>query len=142
MYTRINLAKSNYKVSLDWRWIMTPDIETLDSIYKRYCEHKKFESVVPIFFNEYMNNDVIGYYHKNKLVAFSIIIILDDLNVEALQFAWDYENPELRLGIESLQNECAIYKQMGFQYLHLGEAQEYFKQFDGYEELGPDARPV
>ena len=79
--------------------------------------------------NEYVDNDVIGYYHNKELVAFSIMRVLDDSNVEAVQFAWDYKNPELRLGIESLQNECAIYKSMDFEYIQLGEAQEYFKQF-------------
>jgi len=149
MYTRINLSKSSYKVTLDWSWHYqvldlwsNPDIPSLNSIYQQYCAHKKFESVVPIFYNEYVDNDVIGYYHNKELVAFSIMRVLDDSNVEAVQFAWDYKNPELRLGIESLQNECAIYKSMDFEYIQLGEAQEYFKQFDGYEELGPDGQPT
>ena len=51
-------------------------------------------------------------------------------------FAWNYKNPVLKLGIESLKNECAIYKNKGYKYLYLGQAAEY-KKIDGYEELGP-----
>ena len=93
---------------------------------------------MPIFDSEYLDesNDVIGYKHNNKLVAFSLIRRHDKDNIEAVQFAWDYVNPKLRLGIESLKNECAIYKARGFKYLYLGEAAEY-KKIDGYELLGP-----
>jgi hypothetical protein len=92
---------------------------------------------MPIFDSEYTNisNDVIGYRQNDKLIAFSIITKYDKDNIEAVQFAWDYKNPELRLGIESLKNECAIYKARGFKYLYLGEAAEY-KNIDGYELLG------
>ena len=53
-----------------------------------------------------------------------------------MQFAWDYANPKLRLGIESLKNECAVYKARGFNYLYLGLADEYKSQLDGFELLG------
>lgn len=91
---------------------------------------------MPIFDSEYLDNEVIGYRHDGKLVAFSLIKIHDNENVEAIQFAWDYANPELKLGIKSLKNECAIYKARGYKYFYLGAAAKY-KQIDGYEELGP-----
>jgi hypothetical protein len=110
----------------------------LQAIYKKYCEYKKFASVMPIFDSEFTDskNNVYGYYNDNKLVAFSIVRQHDDNNIESLQFAWDYEDPALRLGIRSLENECAIYKKMGYKYLYLGEAADYKSQFDGYEILG------
>ena len=94
---------------------------------------------MPIFPEEYTdnNNDVLGYFYNNKLVAFSLMHRYNDKNVEALQFAWDYANPELHLGIASLRNECAYYKQQGFDYLYLGGADEYKRQIDGFEILGP-----
>jgi len=144
IYSRIDLEKTNYKTNLDWKklnlWPPHSDLnfDTLNSIYTKYCRYKNFKSVMPIFDSEYidMANDVIGYYHNRKLVAFSIIRKHNPQNAEAIQFAWDYENPKLKLGIESLKHECAFYKDKGYKYLYLGEAAEY-KKIDGYEELGP-----
>lgn len=94
---------------------------------------------MPIFPEEYSepNNDVIGYYDNTKLVAFSLIHRYNNKNAEAIQFAWDYSNPKLKLGITSLKNECAVYKARGFDYLYLGGADEYKRQIDGFEILGP-----
>jgi hypothetical protein len=47
------------------------------------------------------------------------------------------ENPELKLGISSLKSECAYYKSQGFCYYYLGGADEYKRQIDGFEILGP-----
>lgn len=118
------------------------DIAKLNNLYKIYCQYKKFKSVMPIFDSEYTdpNNRIHGYYDPNdltKLIAFSLIRIYDDENVEAIQFAWDYETPEYNLGIRSLAHECAFYKAAGFKYYYLGGADEYKKQFDGFEILGP-----
>jgi hypothetical protein len=57
--------------------------------------------------------------------------------VEALQFAWDYKNPKLKLGIESLKTECAIYKDLGYKIIILGEAQNYKRSIDGFKIFGP-----
>jgi hypothetical protein len=94
---------------------------------------------MPIFDSEYtdMSNDIIGYYDQDNLVAFSIVRKYDQDNVEALQFAWNYHNPKLRLGIKSLEHECALYKKLGYQYLYLGGADEYKSKIAGFEILGP-----
>lgn len=93
---------------------------------------------MPIFSSEYTDpkNDIIGYFDQGALVAFSLIRRYDTLNVEAIQFAWTYHNPKLRLGMQSLKQECAIYKDQGFQYLYLGGADEYKKEIKGFEMLG------
>ena len=93
---------------------------------------------MPLFDQQFQDvyTEIIGYFSNRKLVAFSLIKKYDLENVEALQFAWDYSNPKLRLGIESLKNECAVYKARGFKYLYLGQADEYKSQIDGYEVLG------
>lgn len=138
-YCRINLTKTNYTPLAHFVIFLDPPIDQLQAIYKKYCEYKKFESVMPIFDSQFLDlkNNVYGYYNNdNKLVAFSIVRHHDDSNAESLQFAWDYEDPTLRLGIRSLENECAIYKKMGCKYLYLGEAADYKSQFDGYEILG------
>ena len=93
---------------------------------------------MPLFDNQFHDplTDIVGYYHCNELVAFSLIKKYDQYNAEARQFAWNYADPELRLGIESLKNECAVYKARGFKYLYLGTADDYKKQIDGFEILG------
>ena len=93
---------------------------------------------MPIFDSEYVDqkNDIIGYFDNNNLVAFSLLRRYDAENVEAVQFAWNYNNPKLRLGIESLKQECAIYKRLKFKFLYLGEADEYKSIIDGFEILG------
>lgn len=140
-YGRIDLEKTNYELLHETQWakIYSPESEKLQEIYTQYCRHKKFKSVMPIFESEFhdINNDIIGYYDNNVLVAFSLIRIYDSENIEAIQFAWDYKNPKLRLGINSLKNECAHYKEHGYKYLYLGGAEEYKTKIDGFEILGP-----
>ena len=111
------------------------NISVLNTIYKKYCTHKKFDSVMPLFDIEYQTNDIIGYYDYQKLVAFSMIGVYDDANIENYQFAWDYKKPKLRLGINSLKHECAYYKSLGYKNYFLGTVDHYKMQFDGYEEL-------
>jgi len=138
LYTRIDLEKTNYELLENYQILINPDPEQLEHVYNQYCIYKKFKSVMPIFPEEYIDpkNDVIGYY-DNRLVAFSLTRKYNSENVEAIQFAWDYKNPSLKLGIESLKNECALYKKLGFRYYYLGESMKYKKQIDGFEILPP-----
>jgi hypothetical protein len=142
-YCRVDLSKTNYSIQ-PGAWILSmiereDRIAYMRDIYAEYCRHKEFESVVPLFDSIFYdrNNDVIGYTNWDKFVAFSIVKKHDKENVESLQFAWNYSTPSARLGIKSIEHECAWYKRLGFKYLYLGLADEYKKQFDGYEELGP-----
>lgn len=137
-YCRIDLAQTNYWPIDGYKYLYNFDINELNNIYQKYCGYKQFTSVMPIFDIQYTDEhtDVIGYYDNNKLVAFSLVRTYDKDNAESLQFAWDYYNPKLRLGIESLKNECALYKARGFSYLYLGQADDYKSQLDGYQILG------
>ena len=140
MYARVDLSKTNYNKLDNFKFIVDPDVALLDRLYTDYCRYKKFRSVMPIFSSEYIdkNNDVLGYYNNNdNLVAFSLIRRYSNTEAECVQFAWDYSDPKLSLGIASLKNECAVYKDLGFRYLYLGGADEYKKQIDGFELLGP-----
>jgi hypothetical protein len=138
-FARINLSKTNYVPSVDWRYLTDPDIPALNKIYRDYCIYKHFASVMPIFDSRYTDSmtDVIGYYDNDKLVAFSLIRRYDNENALCDQFAWNYHNPRLRLGIETLQTECAIYKERGFEYLYLEQAHLYKQSMAGFELLGP-----
>ena len=140
LYARINLSKTNYELKPDgWGFIGTPDIPAFNKLYYEYCKYKRFKSVMPIFDTEYLSehNDLIAYTHENKMVAFSLLTRYDNKNVEAVQFAWDYKQPELSLGIESLKHECALYKLKGYEYMYLGGADDYKSQIDGFEICPP-----
>ena len=140
LYARINLIQTYYQMmDSDWQHITNPDTVMLNHIYITYCKHKNFPSFMPIFESEYFdpNNDVIGYYDDSRLVAFSLIRRYSIDDAECVQFAWDYSKPKRRLGIQSLKHECALYKEKGFKYLYLGEADEYKSEIDGFEILGP-----
>jgi len=139
-FCRLDLSKTNYREypgAQRWTWISSLDI--VNPIYKDYCKYKKFTSVMPLFLSQFQNNenDIHVYLHDGQTVAWSLCKRYDQYNVESLQFAWNYKNPELELGKISLEHECAYYKRQGFKYLYLGESADYKSQFDGYELLGP-----
>ena len=138
-FARIDLSKTNYKINVEWMYISRPDIPALNAIYKTYCTYKHFASVMPIFDSRYTDpmTDVIGYYDQDRLVAFSLIKRYDDHNALCDQFAWNYNKPKMRLGIETMKTECAIYKERGFQYLYLEQAHLYKSSMAGFEILGP-----
>ena len=138
-FARINLAKTTYEPECDWYYITNPNIAELNDIYRTYCIYTHFASVMPIFDSQYRDpdTDVIGYYDAERLVAFSLIKRYDTENALCAQFAWTYSKPKLRLGIESLKTECAIYRERGFRYLYLDQAHLYKQGFEGFELLGP-----
>ena len=138
-YARIRLQETTYQPAVDWQYINTVNIDELNRIYRRYCDYKRFASVMPIFDAQYLDpeTDVIGYYDQQQLVAFSLIKRFDSRNAQAMQFAWTYHRPRLRLGITSLQTECAIYRDRGFEFLYLDQADNYKSEIQGFEILGP-----
>jgi len=138
-FARINLAQTEYKESVRWQYLRVPDIALLNNIYREYCVHKRFASVMPMFDSRYLDpaTDVLGYYDGTDLVAFSLIRRYDRENALCDQFAWNYHKPGLRLGIETMKTECAIYKERGFKYLYLEQAHLYKSEIHGFEILGP-----
>ena len=137
-YARIDLSKTTYQAAVEWKYMKDPNISELNDIYRTYCIYKHFGSVMPIFDSQYRDpdTDIIGYY-DNKLVAFSLIKRYDNENALCAQFAWTYHKPKMRLGIESLLTECAIYRERGFKYLYLDQAHLYKQGIQGFELLGP-----
>ena len=138
-FARINLAENTDQVSVDWAYLRKPNISELKDIYRTYCIYKHFASVMPLFDSQFTDpdTDVLGYYNAGKLVAFSLIKRYDNENALCAQFAWNYQKPKLRLGIQSLQTECAIYRERGFKYLYLDQAHLYKQGITGFELLGP-----
>lgn len=139
IYCRIDLSKTAYVELNNYKILDVSYYEQIKNIYKQYCAYKKFKSVIPIFYEELESqyNEVLGYYNNNELIAFSLINLYPtDRSAYAEQFAWNYENPKLRLGYESLKSECARYKRLGYKYLYIGEYNEYKTQFSGFEIVG------
>ena len=138
-FARINLEKNTDQVTVEWSYLKNPNIAELQDIYRTYCIYKHFASVMPLFDSQFTDpdTDVLGYYDNDSLVAFSIIKQYDNENALCAQFAWNYRNPKLRLGIESLRTECAIYRERGFKYLYLDQAHLYKQGITGFELLGP-----
>ena len=140
-FARIRLDATDYQPTVFWAYLDKTDynIAACQEIYKSYCRYKKFSSVMPMFDSRFQDPmaDIIGYWDQTHLVAFSLIRRFDHKNALCDQFAWTYHDPELRLGIETLKTECAVYKQRGFDYLYLEQAHLYKKQLDGFEILGP-----
>lgn len=138
-FARINLEKNTDQVTVEWAYLKNPNVAELQDIYRTYCIYKHFASVMPLFDSQFTDpdTDVLGYYDNDSLVAFSIIKRYDDKNALCAQFAWNYRNPKLRLGIESLRTECAIYRERGFKYLYLDQAHLYKQGITGFELLGP-----
>jgi hypothetical protein len=138
-FARIELAKTSYQPTVDWFYITNPDVNELQDIYRTYCIYKHFASVMPLFDSQFTEPgvDIIGYRDQGQLAAFSMMKRYDEENVLAAQFAWNYRKPRLRLGISSLQTECAIYRERGFKYLYLDQAHLYKQQMAGFELLGP-----
>lgn len=137
-FCRIDLSKTNYQLYPNTEILTYPQMEVMNSIYRSYCKYKQFESVMPLFKNDVLDTrvDVHGYYNnQDELVAFDLVKKLDEQNIESVQFAWNYHEPELRLGIISLHHECAYYKNRGYKYLYLGEYSHYKSQIDGFEIL-------
>jgi hypothetical protein len=141
-FARIDLENTNYTPTVEWKYITNrePDVlAQLDNIYRTYCIYKHFASVMPIFHSRYCDPmaDLIGYYDSEKLVAWSLIRRFDLHHAQCDQFAWTYHKPQLRLGIETMKTECAIYKARGFRYLYLDQVHLYKAEIDGFEILGP-----
>lgn len=136
-YCRINLAKTNYSLLDSFKLITDPNVGQLQEIFVKYCKYKQFISVEPMWDLEFIwqHNDVLGYYDHTKLVAWSVVTKYNDNDVYSVQFAWDYESPELELGNKSLRSECAYYKNLGYRYYYLGEAHKYKQDIDGFEVI-------
>lgn len=143
-FCKIDLSKISYKLEnypyaveikyneIQYHW---PQI---NKIYKQYCEYKNFDSVMPLWWNQFTNPEykTIVYFDNDELVAWTLLRKLDDENIESWQFAWNYQKPDLRLGIKSIEFESAYFKEKHFKYLWLGYPDDYKYEIQGFELVG------
>ena len=145
MICRIDLTKTNYK-QINFKLLGKNDFASCEQIYKQYIEHNEIANPHPVFEEEWnreakYNADVLGYYDKDVLVAWSLVYKFPSKQtILADQFAWNYENPKLKLGYRSIRSECAYYKSKAYKYFILGDPDKYKEELQGYEiiERGMD----
>lgn len=138
-FGRISLQKTTYTQDIDCEFLGPIPVDQLLQVYREYCLHKQFQSVMPMLPGRLTapNTQIVGYRDQGTLVAWSMYRIWDSENILSDHFAWDYRNPKLRLGIRSLKNECAIYRDLGYQHMYFESVEPYMLDLQGFEILGP-----
>lgn len=137
-FGRIDLEATMYTMDLDHEILDPVPVNDVLRVYRDYCMHKHFQSVMPMIPGRLTadQTEIIGYRDQGRLVAWSMYRIWDDHNILSDHHAWDYRNPRLRLGIRSLENECAIYRDRGYRYMYFESVEPYMLDLDGFEILG------
>lgn len=137
-FGRINLSIVTYTQELDWELLSPVPVDEVQRVYRDYCLHKHFLSVMPLLSGRLRapDTELIGYCDHGRLVAWSMYRIWDHENILSDHHAWDYRNPRLRLGARSLANECAIYRDRGFKWMYFETVEPYMLDMQGFEVLG------
>jgi hypothetical protein len=137
-FGRINLEQTQYVSDLDWQYLDPPPVNDIQRVYRDYCLHKHFHSVMPMVAGRFSvpGTEIIGYRQNTRLVAWSMYRIWDQHNVLSDHFAWDYRDPRLRLGLRSIENECAIYRDRGYRWMYFESVEPYMLDLQGFEILG------
>jgi hypothetical protein len=138
-FGRIALQNTSYQQELSCQLLQPVPVDQVLSVYREYCLHKHFQSVMPMLPGRLTddNTEIIGYYDVDQLVAWSMYRIWDKKNILSDHFAWNYRNPRLRLGVRSIMNECAIYQDRGYDYMYFESVEPYMLDMEGFEILGP-----
>ena len=138
-FGRIRLEVTNYAIELDHEILNPVPVNDVLRVYRDYCTHKRFQSVMPMLPGrlQAQGTEIIGYHDQGRLVAWSMYRVWDDHNILSDHHAWDYRNPRLRLGRRSLENECAIYRDRGYRFMYFESVEPYMLDLEGFETLGP-----
>ena len=138
-FGRIRLEDTNYAVDLEYAVLDPVPVDEVLRVYRDYCAHKHFYSVMPMLPGRLTaaDTEMIGYHDQGRLVAWSMYRVWDDENVLSDHHAWDYRNPKLRLGRRSLETECAIYRDRGYRWMYFESVEPYMLDLQGFEILGP-----
>lgn len=137
-FGRINLAAADYEPDLLCEVLHPVPVDEVLRVYRDYCRHKHFASVMPMIPGRLTaaDTEIVGYRDQGHLVAWSMYRIWDTENILCDHHAWDYRNPRLRLGVRSLRNECVFYRDRGYRYMYFESVQPYMLDFRGFEILG------
>ena len=105
----------------------TPKPKEYWPIYCKYVEtkgyYKHHDNISTLLQPIYGKRKYLEYYSKNKLIAFSIIELVGKTAL-AIQFCWDYSQPEKKLGYANHYLRIRCLKELNIKYLHLGTSYE------------------
>jgi arginyl-tRNA--protein-N-Asp/Glu arginylyltransferase len=132
----LGLGQGNLLESYQAKVLHEPPMETMHKIHQAYCNYKGYKMYFEV--NQHLPTDIfIGYYHIGKLVAWSKLRHYSQDSVETVQFVWDYQAPELRLGEVSLHHELAWARSQGYTRVYMGSGYErsniYKSRVPGFE---------
>ena len=137
-FGRIDLQSTNYTQELAAELLDPVPINDVLRVYRDYCLHKHFRSVMPMIAGRLTapGTEIWGYQDHGRLVAWSMYRIWDDDNILSDHFAWDYRNARLRLGVRSIETECAIYRSRGYRWMYFESVEPYMLDLQGFEIMG------
>ena len=137
-FGRIDLTKTTYNIILDAQLLNPVPVDEIDRVYKAYCLYKNFKSVMPLVPGRFTipGTEVLGYYDQSKLIAWSMYRIWDSKSIVIDHHAWTYSNPKLRIGLRSLENECALYREQGYEFMYFESVEPYMLNLQSFEILG------
>ena len=120
--TRVNVANTDYSL-IDNYQITDSATSEMDHVYNAYCLKKGFKKMYVL--DDQLSWDIYVRYHNNdELVAWSKLRRYSPNSIETALFAWDYNEPHLRLGERTMQHEIAWAKQSGYSYVYMGSGYE------------------
>lgn len=137
-FGRIDLTKTTYNIVLDAHLLNPVPVDEINRVYKTYCLYRNFKSVMPLVPGRFSvpGTEVFGYYDQDQLIAWSMYRIWDSKNIVSDHHAWDYNNPKSRIGLHSLENECALYRDQGYEFMYFESIEPYMLKLQGFEILG------
>lgn len=139
-FGRICLANTTYQQDIAFEILDPVPVNDVLRVYRDYCVHRHFQSVMPMIPGRLTaaDTEIIGYRDSTgRLMAWSMYRVWDQENILSDHFAWDYRDPRLRLGIRSIENECAIYRDRGYRWMYFEAVEPYMLDLQGFEIMGP-----
>lgn len=121
-------------------YAMNPSLSVAETenIYSDYCTYKKFNDFFHPEVTNWLDSDYkMVYYNKTNPIAWSKMRMYSESALETVLFAWNYKDPKLSVGTNSLIHEINWAKENSFQYVYLGPGYEagsiYKADINGFE---------
>ena len=70
-FGRIDLDETRYVSDLAWQLLDPVPVNDIQRVYRDYCLHKHFQSVMPLIAGRLTapGTEIIGYHDRDRLVA-------------------------------------------------------------------------